>query len=67
MISVQMQLLKLLDSFWQPVLVTNFLYSNLDTVAIIQLRTKKELGDRKLKFDWLDFINQGPKFWDFKT
>ena len=28
-----------------------------DTVAIIQLRTKKELGDRKSKFDWLDFIN----------
>ena len=24
--------------------------------------SKKGLGDRKLKFDWLDFINQGPKF-----
>ena len=21
-----------------------------------------ELGDRKLKFDWLDFINKQPKF-----
>ena len=35
------------------------------TVAISYLRTKKELGDRKLRFDWLNFINQGPKFWGF--
>ena len=35
------------------------------TVAINQLRTKKELGDRKLELEWLDFINQGPKFWGF--
>ena len=35
------------------------------TVAISQLRTKKERGDRKSKFDWLDFINKESKFWDF--
>ena len=32
------------------------------TVAISYLRTKKELGDRKSKFDWLDFINKEAKF-----
>ena len=32
------------------------------TVAITLLRTKKELGARKSKFDWLDFINKEPKF-----
>ena len=25
-------------------------------------KTKKELGARKSKFDWLDFINKEPKF-----
>ena len=32
------------------------------TVVVTFIRTKKELGDRKLKFDWFDFNNQGPKF-----
>ena len=27
---------------------------------IRELRTKLEFEDPKLKFDWLDFINQGP-------
>ena len=41
-------------------------FKNIDfTVVIRWLRTKQELGDRKLKFDWIDFINQGPKFWGF--
>ena len=35
------------------------------TVAISCLQTKKELGARKSKFDWLDFINKEPKFWGF--
>ena len=30
------------------------------TVEIRLLRTKLESEDRNLKFDWLDFINQGP-------
>ena len=29
------------------------------------LRTKEQFGDRKLKFNWLDFTNQGHKFWGF--
>ena len=33
------------------------------TVAIRWLRTESESGDRKLKFDWLNFINKDPKFW----
>ena len=37
-------------------------FSRRSTVTISYLRTKKELGDRKLRFDLLDFINQGPKF-----
>ena len=40
----------------------DFVRSYFFTVAISQLRTKKELGARKSKFDWLDFINKEPKF-----
>ena len=35
------------------------------TVVISKLWTKKELGDRKSKFDWLDFIIKEPIFWGF--
>ena len=35
---------------------------DLDTVAISYLRTKKEPGNHKLKFDWLDFIKKGQNF-----
>ena len=28
----------------------------------VKLRTKKELCDSKSKFDWLDSINEEPKF-----
>ena len=31
------------------------------TVVIRYLRNKLESEDRKMKFDWPDFINQGPK------
>ena len=27
------------------------------------LPIESESGDRKLKFDWLNFINKDPKFW----
>ena len=29
------------------------------------LRTKLESEDRKLRFDWLNFINEGPNFLGF--
>ena len=44
-----------------------YIYHYVHTVVISKLWTKKELGARKSKFDWLDFINQGPKFWGFKV
>jgi hypothetical protein len=34
-------------------------------LVIIYLRIKLESEDRKLKFDWLDFMNQVPKFFSF--
>ena len=43
-------------------IITNAAHSIISTVVIRQLRTKEEPGDRKLKFDWLDFINKEPKF-----
>ena len=37
----------------------NLLYSS---NYITKYEPKKELGNRKLKFDWLDFFNKEPNF-----
>ena len=40
------------------------LYSNACTVVVrFWLRSKFEFEDRKLKLDWLHYVNQDPKFW----
>ena len=57
-----------IDSIWKNFVAIFWRsYYLVDVVHIIYssnwITTK--LGDRKLEFDWLDFINKQPKFWGF--